>query len=65
METNVAYPSPKENYGHESVKSNVHILYKKNQMHSSITLVSEIKMMIVQSGISKSIRNSNLRAEIK
>jgi hypothetical protein len=65
METSVAHPSPKEKYEDGSIKSNTHISHKKNQMHSSVTLVSEVKTMIVQSGISKSIRNPNLRTEIK
>jgi hypothetical protein len=65
METSVAHFSPKEKYGDESIKSNTHISYKNNQMHSSVTLVSEAKTMIVQSGISKSIKNPNPRTEIK
>lgn len=65
METSVAHASSKEKYGDESIKSNAHISYEKNQMHSFVALVSEVKTMIAQSRISKSIINPNLGTKIK
>jgi hypothetical protein len=64
METSDAYSSSKKRYGGESIKSNVHISRKRNQIHSSITLFSEIKTMTDQSSISKSNRNQNHLSEL-